>query len=350
MTALKAVHKQQIFRNRAMAIWLFIIAAMVFAMVILGGLTRLTHSGLSMVDWRPFTGWFPPFNESAWQILFEQYQKFPEFNKKNSDMSLPGFKSIFWLEYLHRLWGRLIGLAFFVPCVVFLVRRWINRAMLIRYAFMMIMGASQGVLGWYMVQSGLIDRPDVSQYRLAAHLILALFIFGYILWVGLTLWQNTEFILSWSRLSLGAGLLVLLVFSTAFSGALVAGLDAGLTYNTFPLMDGKFVPDGLFDMRPFYVNFFENIITVQFNHRVFAEGTCIAFLAFWLFARRQAIPDSLALALKWMGIVVIIQVTLGISTLVMVIPISLAAMHQSGAVVLLGCSIWVLKESMVRIK
>jgi len=333
-----------------MAIWLFIIAAMVFAMVMLGGLTRLTHSGLSMVDWRPFTGWFPPFNESAWQILFEQYQKFPEFKEKNSDMSLAGFKSIFWLEYLHRLWGRLIGLAFFLPGVVFFVLRWINRGMLIRYVFMLIMGASQGVLGWYMVQSGLVDRPDVSQYRLASHLILALFIYGYILWVALTLWQNTGFIFLWSRLSFGAGLLVLLVFSTAFSGALVAGLDAGLTYNTFPLMDGKFVPDGLFDMRPFHINFFENITTVQFNHRVFAEGTCIAFLAFWLFARRQAIPDSLALALKWMGIVVIMQVTLGISTLVTVVPISLAAMHQSGAVVLLGCSIWVLKESMVRFK
>ena len=350
LTTLIADYTQHMCRNRAMAVWLFVIAAMVLAMVILGGLTRLTHSGLSMVDWRPFTGWFPPFNESAWQVLFEQYQKFPEFREKNPDMTPAGFKSIFWLEFLHRLWGRLIGLAFFVPWLVFFVRRWVNRAMLIRYAIIMIMGASQGVLGWYMVKSGLIDQPDVSQYRLAAHLILALFIYGYILWVALTLWQNTEFIISWSRLSLGAGLLVILVFSTAFSGALVAGLNAGLIYNTFPLMDGKFVPDGLFDMKPFHVNFFENITTVQFNHRVFAEGTCFACVAFWLYARRQAISDSLTLAMKWLVIVVIMQVILGISTLVMAIPVSLAVIHQSGAVVLVGCSIWVLKETMVCMK
>ena len=144
--------------------------------------------------------------------------------------------------------------------------------------------------------------------------------------------------------------MVILVFSTAFSGALVVGLDAGLTYNTFPLMDGKFVPDGLFDMKPFHVNFFENITTVQFDHRVFAEGTCIAFVVFWLYARRQTIPDALVLAMKWLGIVLIMQVTLGISTLVMAIPVSLAVIHQSGAAVLLGCSIWVLKETMVCMK
>ncbi len=345
-----ADYTQDMRRNRTMAVWLFIIAAMVFTMVLIGGLTRLTHSGLSMVEWRPLTGWLPPFEESAWEVLFEKYQMFPEFRKKNPNMTLLGFKNIFWLEFIHRVWGRIIGLAYFVPCLVFVMRRWVNRGLLVRYVIIMIMGAGQGILGWYMVKSGLIDQPDVSQYRLAAHLILALLIYGYILWIALALWQNTGFVLVRSRLTAWAWALVALIFITAFSGALVAGLNAGFTYNTFPLMDGSFVPDGMFEMKPLYVNFFENIPTVQFNHRILAEGTFIVAFTFWVYARRLTIPDSFVRALNSLVIVSIIQVVLGISTLVMVVPVSLAVIHQGGAVVLLGVSIWVLKETAIVMK
>ncbi|TAL03827.1 MAG: heme A synthase, partial [Rhodospirillaceae bacterium] len=235
---------------RPVARWLVVCAAMVFAMVILGGATRLTHSGLSMVEWKPLTV-LPPLSDADWQTEFANYQKFPEFQKSNAWMTVADFQDIYWLEYTHRLWGRLIGVVFFVPFAWFLVRRRIDKPLAIKLAGIFVLGGLQGAIGWFMVASGLEDRPSVSQYRLAAHLITAFVLYAAIVWVALDLFRaaspprpvNDDPKL-WRR----AATVALTVLLVAFSGALVAGLHAGLIYNTFPLMDGQLIPKGLGDL------------------------------------------------------------------------------------------------------
>ena len=337
-------------QNTLIATWLYIVAGMVLAMIVLGGVTRLTHSGLSMVEWRPISGWLPPLSETEWRAAFESYKAFPEYKEMNEGMTLRGFKGIFWLEFLHRLWGRIIGVVFLLPFLIFVLRGWVDRTLGARLAGLFVLGAMQGVLGWYMVKSGLVDRPDVSQYRLAAHLCLALAIIMALIWVarGLNLasrqtWENPDINgvkgLRWAALSLLA-----LIFLTAFSGALVAGLDAGLTYNTFPLMDGEWIPNGMYDMQPTYLNLFENVTTVQFDHRVLAVTTFISIVAFWIVTRRHDLAGSAALSVHVMLGGVLLQVTLGIITLLLVVPVVAAALHQAVAVILLSAATWVFRE------
>jgi len=332
--------------NNWIAIWLFIVAAMIFIIVILGGATRLTHSGLSMVDWKPITGWLPPFAESEWQAVFERYKTSPEYREVNQDMSLAGFKGIFWLEFLHRLWGRIIGVAFFLPFAVFLIKGWVRGRLAGWLAGIFVLGGLQGGMGWFMVKSGLVDQPDVSQYRLAAHLCLALLIYALTLWVaiGLARQPNANGMNAAGGLAKAAAGLLALISVTIFSGALVAGLDAGFSYNTFPLMDGDLVPDGLFEQVPYYLNFFENRITVQFEHRLLAEITLVCVLVFWWIARRRELSDMARQAIRAIAVMAVLQVILGIATLVLVVPLSLGVMHQGGAVVLLGITIWVFWE------
>lgn len=327
-------------RYRIVGLWLFAVAAMVFVMVVIGGLTRLTESGLSMVEWRPVTGWLPPLSEEAWQETFAAYRATPEYQKVNAGMSLADFKGIFWLEYVHRLWGRLIGLAFAVPLVFFIARGWLDRRLTPRLVLLFVLGGPQGALGWYMVASGLVDRPDVSQYRLVAHFAAALLIYVALLWVALGLVQRTP---PWSpSRGLGRGVLAVgaLVVVTMLSGGFVAGTDAGYAYNSFPLMDGQLVPDGLLSQSPAYLNFFENITTVQFTHRVLAMATLAAVVGFWIAARRRPMPARARLALHGMLAAVLVQVSLGISTLVLVMPIALAALHQAVGVILLTMIVW----------
>jgi len=331
-------------RRKTIAVWLFVVAAMVVAMVVLGGVTRLTQSGLSMVDWRPVTGWLPPFAEAEWEAVFARYRAFPEYQKNNLGMTLSEFKSIFWLEFLHRLWGRIIGLAFFIPLVVFAFKGWIARPLAHKMIGLFVLGALQGVMGWYMVKSGLVSRPDVSQYRLAAHFGLALAILGFILWLAIGLLKPDAEDSGGSAFRRPAWALLGLVSLTAISGAFVAGLDGGLTYNTFPLMDGQWVPDGLLDISPVYLNFFENIATVQFDHRVLAMATFLAVVIFWLKARSTMLTTRARRAANVLVSVAIIQVTLGISTLLLVVPVSLAALHQLGAVALFATAIWLVRE------
>ena len=254
------------FQQRAIGIWLLLIAGMVFAMVVLGGITRLTQSGLSMVEWRPVTGWLPPLTQDAWQQAFAAYQKFPEYEKLNSGMTLAEFKGIYWLEYLHRLWGRFIGLAFALPFLFFLARGWIDRRLGWKLFGVFALGGAQGALGWYMVKSGLVDRPDVSQYRLVAHLGLAMLIYGYLLWVAFGLLAP---IAQPHRRRPGSPAPRLgshgLVLVTVLAGGFVAGLDAGFAYNTFPLMDGELIPSQLFATTPSWRAFFEDVTTVQFT-------------------------------------------------------------------------------------
>lgn len=316
--------------------WLLGIAAMVFMMVVIGGLTRLTESGLSIVDWRPVTGWLPPLSQAEWLAAFEAYRTSPEYLQVNRGMTLADFKSIFWLEYLHRLWGRLIGVAFVVPFVVFLARGWIHWRLAPHLILALVLGGSQGVLGWFMVKSGLVDRPEVSQYRLTAHLGAALLIYGYLLWLG---WS-----LRWPRGRSGSGVgraswrwavaVTGLVILTVLAGGFVAGLNAGLVYNTFPLMDGKLVPEGLFPTTPFWLSFFQDVTTVQFTHRVLALTTLAAVLAFWFAASRWSLPREAQLAVHALAVVAIIQVGLGIATLLLAVPVGLGVAHQAGGVLL----------------
>lgn len=296
-------------------------------MVVLGGVTRLTGSGLSMVDWRPVTGVLPPLSEAQWAKEFAQYQASPEFQKVNSHMDVDDFKGIFWLEYLHRLLGRIIGLAFFVPFVYFLITGLIRRAEIPKYLLMFVLGGLQGVLGWYMVKSGLVDNPAVSQYRLTAHLIAAFTIYAFMLWVALTLLQTGKTVPRhpWYTRALGLWGLITL---TVVSGGFVAGLKAGKIFNTFPKMGDTWIPDGLTAMQPAWINAFENMVTVQFNHRVLALSTFALILVFWLFSRRASLSGAIMLRTHWLLIIAVAQVALGITTLLMRVPIALGAAHQ----------------------
>ncbi len=328
--------------SKVIAYWLFILCGMVFFMVILGGLTRLTHSGLSMVDWRPITGWLPPLNPSEWQSVFDLYKESPEFKKVNSDMTVEGFKSIFWLEFIHRLWGRSMGVVFLVPFVFFLIKGWVTRPLVPHLVVIFILGGLQGVLGWYMVKSGLIDNPDVSQYRLTAHFSAAVVIYGYMYWVALSLMKAPHRVLKKvpAGLSLATLFTTAWIFVTMMSGGFVAGLDAGFTYNTFPLMDGHIVPDGMWANSPWYLNLFENITTVQFNHRVLAETTLLLVIGIWWAVRKSDLPMMVRKAFHALMGMALVQVALGITTLLLVVPVSIASLHQAGSVLLFTCALW----------
>jgi cytochrome c oxidase assembly protein subunit 15 len=312
---------------------------MIFAMVVIGGITRLTLSGLSITEWQPLTGILPPLSAAAWAAEFEKYQHIPQYRLLNSSMSLADFKTIYWWEYVHRLWGRLIGVAFAVPFLYFLARGRLPRRLLMPLAGILLLGFAQGALGWYMVESGLADRVEVSQYRLVAHLALALAIYGVTLWIALGLPLDPPRASAapiWRR---AAEVVIALIGLTILAGGFVAGLNAGLTYNSFPLMDGQFVPAGYAQLQPFVRNWFENIAAVQFDHRLLAITTAAAVLLLWLFGSRAALPRPARLALHALLTAAAIQFSLGVSTLLLVVPIPLAAMHQAGAVLLLTAAI-----------
>ncbi len=328
----------------AIAIWLLVICAMIFAMVILGGVTRLTHSGLSMVEWRPLFGILPPIGEAAWQRVFEQYQQFPEYQKINFAMTQAEFKRIFLFEYSHRLLGRAIGVVFAVPFLYFLLRRRISWQLAPRLGVMFVLGALQGLLGWYMVQSGLVDRPDVSAYRLTAHLGLAVVIYGYIFWTALGLLaphrQAATGAGGWRLVRVGAPILTGLVFLTILSGGFVAGNDAGLAYNSFPLMDGRFVPQDIFRLEPWWRNFFENLPLVQLDHRLLALLVVFATIALWLAGLRAPLGAGARRAFNFWAAMVLAQLGLGISTLLLFVPVPLGAAHQAGALLTFSTALW----------
>ncbi len=322
--------------DRAIAIWLLICCATVFAMVVLGGVTRLTGSGLSMVEWEPIMGVLPPLSDAEWRETFAQYQQYPEYLLKNRGMDVEGFKSIFWLEYFHRLLGRGIGVLFALPFLFFLLSRRIDKPLVPKLITMFVLGGLQGLMGWYMVMSGMVDDPHVSQYRLTAHLILAIWIYAYMFWVAMDLWRGRNLVRMKGRGQLSiAYVLIAFVIVTIVSGGFVAGLKAGFTYNTFPLMNGQWIPEGLTLLEPQWRNLFENITTVQFNHRLLAMTLAVAVVAFWWSSASKSSSGALRVGLHLMLLAALLQVSLGISTLLLVVPISLAAAHQGGAVLLL---------------
>jgi|TARA_B110000093_G_scaffold49260_1_gene52680 cytochrome c oxidase assembly protein subunit 15 len=325
--------------DRQIAYWLFFCAAVIFGMILLGGITRLTSSGLSMVDWKPIMGVIPPMTQADWQEMFLKYQQFPEYQKINVGMSLEDFKPIFMYEYLHRVLGRLIGVIFIVPFLFFYFSRRIKTGLTPKLVIMLIGGGCQGLLGWYMVKSGLVDNPHVSQYRLTAHLGAAVLIYGFILWTafGLVLTARAQPV-ELQRFSIGLSALIYLMI---LSGGLVAGTHAGNAYSTWPLMGDSFVPAGLYAMTPAWLSAFEDITTIQFNHRMFAYLIVALVVAFAIRAFRFGIVGRLKVGIFCLIGLLGMQVTLGISTLIFYVPIPVAAAHQVGAVALLTASLFI---------
>lgn len=338
VTITKAVDRD----NRHVALWLFIVCAFVFAMIVVGGVTRLTESGLSMVNWQPVSGIMPPLNEAEWTAEFEAYKQYPEYQKINMGMSLDEFKNIFFWEYSHRLLGRLIGLVFAVPFFIFMMRGKIKRTLKPHLWLMLFLGGAQGLLGWYMVKSGLVDRPDVSHYRLTAHLGLAFIIYIYMFRVALGLLMP----ISASAKGRPHGLTIAylsLLFLQILLGGLVAGLHAGLVSDTWPLMMGQLIPDGLFYNDPWYMNMLDNPLTIHFEHRLTAYIVAIIAMGLWWEMHSDS-NASVRHAVNLVLLSVVLQIILGVLTIINMVPIQLAAAHQAGAVVALSAGLYLLNR------
>jgi cytochrome c oxidase assembly protein subunit 15 len=329
-------------RLRPLRLWLAIVALLIVAMVLVGGATRLTDSGLSITEWQPIIGVVPPLSDSDWQEAFAAYQQIPEYQHLKRGMSLDEFKSIYWWEWAHRFLGRFIGAVFFVPFVVFWLLGFISKALLPRLLGLFALGGVQGAVGWYMVKSGLVDRLDVSQYRLAAHLGIAVIILGYTLWLlfGLGHEQRRRGRLSTTAPAWIAAGVLALIYLQILAGALVAGLDAGIGFNTWPLINGSFIPKGLGIFTPWYLNPFENRLTVQFDHRMLGYAVVAATLsqAAWLAVKRA--PATLIVSGLAVACFALLQATLGVWTLLLVVPIPLALAHQAGAIVLFAAALY----------
>lgn len=329
--------------NRAIAAWLLACCALVFAIIIVGGVTRLTHSGLSITEWQPIVGTIPPLSDADWRVAFDKYRATPEYQQVTKGMSLDAFKGIFWWEYAHRLLGRVIGVVFLIPFLWFALRRRIPPGYGKGLAGLFVLGGLQGALGWFMVKSGLVADPKVSPFRLTAHLALAFVIFGAMLWMALSLLLPNRVALHASsarsarRWAFG---IAFLVFAMVVTGGFVAGLRAGFAYNTFPLMNGSFVPAEIFMLEPKWTNFFWNMATVQFDHRVVAWALFFLVpILWWKLRRAPGLPSRAEKGGNALFAMLAAQIALGIATLLLVVPLPLAALHQAGAVVLFGLAI-----------
>lgn len=332
--------------------WLICCSGMVIGSVVLGGITRLTKSGLSMVDWHLFKE-FPPLTKEQWQLEFEKYKQFPEYKQNNADMTLQEFKWIWHMEYGHRMWGRTLGAVFLFPAIYFWNKKWFTNGMKKRAVIFGSLILCQGLLGWYMVKSGLEEKPEpdgvarVSQYRLAAHLGMAFILYSLMLWSGLNhllapqSMPITQNLLKFRRFAHG---IKALIFLTAFSGAFVAGIEAGLVYNTFPKMADRWIPSDISALTPKWRNITENPSTTQFNHRILGETVFCAVTGLWWYSRNLPLSPRARLAMNSMFIIALMQVGLGITTLLTHVPKSLAATHQSGALAVLSTAIWLTHE------
>ncbi|MCB9030245.1 MAG: COX15/CtaA family protein [Deltaproteobacteria bacterium] len=322
--------------HKSIELWLCLLYLMVFAMVIVGGVTRLTDSGLSMVEWKPLIGAIPPLSSEDWQVVFHKYQQFPQYQKLNHGISLSQFKSIFYWEYAHRVLGRLIGLVFFFPFLYFWVRGYLDSKLRNRLIIGLLLGGSQGLMGWYMVKSGLVDIPYVSHYRLAAHLGLAFLILGYLLWL----------IFDLSAISAArkktVKILPVLFFAVLcvqiIYGAFVAGRDAGIGFNTYPLMGEEFLPAGSFHLEPYWHNFLENNVVIQFVHRWIPLLLFSLLTLIW--TKRSKFTQAQSNALIYVTLAFLIQFLLGVLTLLWVVPLRLASLHQAGAIILFSTTLY----------
>ncbi len=323
--------------------WLTLVGLMVFCMIIVGGATRLTHSGLSIVEWEPLVGTIPPLDQEDWDEVFDEYKTSPEYQQVNFGMSLDEFKVIFWWEYFHRLLGRLIGLVFFIPLLYFAIRRKINGSLAKRLFGIFVLGGLQGGMGWYMVASGLVDDPRVSQYRLTAHLGIAFLIFGAIVWTALSVMYPSKTNMSQPvrRMFRFAVAINVIIFLMVVSGGFVAGIRAGLAYNTWPLMGNSFVPPDIFILTPGWRNFFENMATVQFDHRIIAYVLAVLVPIFWFKVRRRDVSPQTVIATNTLLVLVFTQIVVGISTLLHHVPVTLGVAHQGIGSLVFVTSLWV---------
>jgi heme a synthase len=328
------------------AAWLLACCTLLFVMIVIGGITRLTRSGLSIVEWQPIVGALPPLNEAQWMEAFEKYKLTPEYKQVNFGMSLNDFKGIFWWEYIHRLLGRLIGLAFFIPYAWFLLRKKLDAEHAWKLGAVFLLGAAQGAMGWYMVKSGLVDDPKVSQYRLTAHLGLAFVIFAAMFWIALDMLKPAVSAASpyVQRLARWATATAALVFVMVLSGGLVAGIRAGYAYNTFPLMNGHWIPPEIMLLEPWYLNFFNNMATVQFDHRLIAWLLVLLIAGLWVASRKAEVPMRAKLASHFLLGALALQFFLGVATLLMRVPVGLGTAHQGGAVVVFAAVLWFVHE------
>ncbi len=326
---------------RPVALWLFVLCAMILVMVALGGATRLTGSGLSIMEWAPLLGALPPLSETEWQRLYALYQQIPQYDLVNHGFGIEGFKSIFWLEWVHRLWGRLMGAALLLPLIWFAVCGRVGRGLGLRLFGLLVLGALQGAVGWFMVASGFeADSTSVSAYRLVAHLALALLLYAAILWTALgvlhPLPAGTRRGGAFARL---LGVAAVLLPLTILAGGFTAGLHAGLIYNTFPLMGGSLVPTDYARLQPFLRNLTENVAAVQFDHRLLATLTALAVTAAAWFGVQPSQARRVRIAAGCMAAAVALQYGLGVATLLWVVPVPLAVAHQAVAVLLLTATL-----------
>jgi len=326
-------------KNKSIVIWLLSGCTLIFIMVVIGGITRLTNSGLSMVKWNLFMGAIPPLNEIEWQETFNLYKNYPEYEKVNFNFTLSEFKSIFFWEYLHRMIGRLLGIVFLIPFIYFLIKKKFNRKLIIQTSILLAMGALQGAIGWWMVKSGLVNNPDVSHYRLAVHLITAFLTFAYTFWIALPLIfpkerkGNTLF-------RKYANLLIIGIILQIIYGGFIAGLNAGIGFNTWPKMNGEWIPKAVYNLEPLWINLIENPWGIQFFHRTLAL-IIVAFVTYmWSKRNRFSFNNNQIKSLNVLFILVILQTLLGIFTLIYEVPISLAALHQIGAFFLLSAAVY----------
>jgi cytochrome c oxidase assembly protein subunit 15 len=331
--------------DRAIGRWLLALSAMVLVQVMLGAVTRLTDSGLSIMEWKPIMGAIPPLNDAEWQRVFDIYRRIAEYQIVNAGMSLDAFKAIFWWEYLHRLWGRLIGIAFLLPFLWFWARGQLRGRKASRVFAIFILGGLQGVMGWVMVMSGFADRTDVSQYRLVAHLLLALLIYALLLWQALNLLQPAAFELPETprdKLRRHGLIMTALITLEIAIGGFVAGLDGGLIYNNFPMMGEHWIATDLFRLSPWWINFFENPGAAQFLHRLMSGFVAIALISLTVRGRRADLPHGLKRRFYYLPFGLLVQAALGIATLMLVVPLPLAVAHQAGAFLLFTISLYVM--------
>jgi heme a synthase len=319
--------------------WLYAVAALIVAMVVVGGATRLTESGLSITEWQPIHGVIPPFSAAEWQEEFAKYQQIPEYQLINRGMTLAEFKGIFWWEWAHRFLGRFIGVAFLLPLIWFWATGRIGRSLAPQLAGIFVLGGLQGAVGWWMVASGLVERTDVSQYRLAVHLTLAFGILALIVWVARGLAPRPTM----GQAVPGKGLaraIVALIFLQVFLGGIVAGLDAGLISATWPTMNGQWIPDGLWVVEPWWRNIFENPVTAQFDHRLVAYALLVLAAINAVRGRGTAVAGSATLLVA----VMVAQAAIGIAAIVHEMPLSVALLHQFGGAVALMVAVAHLRD------
>lgn len=332
--------------EKAVGLWLATSAFMVFAMMIIGAITRLTESGLSMVEWRPLIGAIPPLSGEEWQRIFDLYRGTSEYQLANAGMTLAEFKEIFWWEYIHRVWGRLIGLVYAIPFFYFLLTKRLPAGSVHHYWILLILGGLQGVVGWWMVKSGFVNRDDVSQYRLALHLSLAFVILAYLSWMAMSLLRPIEAgrqPVSRRFRRFGAWAHVF-VFITVVSGAFVAGSNAGFVYNDWPLMNGSFLPDDFYSAKLGWVSAFEEHGTIQFNHRIMAYLSLFFISVLFLTSQKVDLAPRVRVAVAYLTIGIWLQAGLGIATLISVIWMPLAVLHQAGAAIVFLLSVFLMYE------